>query len=93
VRVGERGDAIVAQGRPRQTIDEAGADWIGDDCEHNRHSAGRPKQLLHGTATGEDEVRAKREQCRRVFPNTVGIAPAPAIVDPHIATVGPAQLL
>ena len=26
-------------------------------------------------------------------PMALGIAPAPAIVDPHIATVGPAQLL
>jgi hypothetical protein len=28
-----------------------------------------------------------------VFANIVGIASAPAIVDPHIAAVGPAQLV
>ena len=27
--------------RPRQAIDEAGADRIGDDREHDRHGAGR----------------------------------------------------
>ena len=32
--------------RPRQAIDEAGADWIGDDHEYDRHGASRLKQLL-----------------------------------------------
>jgi hypothetical protein len=36
---------------------------------------------------------ANRDQFRRVFANVVGIASTPAGVDPHVATVGPAQLL
>ena len=35
----------------------------------------------------------ERDQFRRVFANAVGIACAPAVIDPHVAAVGPAQLL
>ena len=42
---------------------------------------------------GQDDVRRERDQFRRVFANAVGIARAPANVDPHVAAVGPAQLL
>ena len=34
--------------RPRQIIDEAGADRIGDLHEHDRHGAGRLQQRPHG---------------------------------------------
>ena len=30
--------------RPRQAFNEASTDWIGDDHEHNRHSAGSLQQ-------------------------------------------------
>ena len=33
--------------RPRQAIDEAGADWIDNDREHDRHVAGRLLQRAH----------------------------------------------
>ena len=36
--------------RPRQAIDETGADRIGDDHEHDRHGAGRLQQRPHGRA-------------------------------------------
>ena len=36
--------------RPRQAVDEAGADRIGDDREHDRHGAGRLQQRPHGRA-------------------------------------------
>src|SRR6516164_6170556 len=38
------------------------------------------------------KVWRERGQFRSIFANIVGIAPAPAIVDPHVAAVGPAQL-
>ena len=44
-------------------------------------------------ASGQDDVRRERDQFRRVFANVVGIARAPAGVDPHVAAVGPAQFL
>ena len=44
-------------------------------------------------AIGQDDVGCEREQFRRVRANAVGIARAPAIVDPHVAPVGPAQFL
>ena len=44
-------------------------------------------------AGGQDDVRRERDQFRRVSANVGGIARAPAIVDPHVAAVDPAQLL
>ena len=44
-------------------------------------------------ASGQDDVRRERDQFRRVSANAFGIACAPADVDPHVAAVGPAQLL
>jgi hypothetical protein len=43
--------------------------------------------------TGQDDVWRERDQFRRVFASRVGIACAPAILDPHVAAVAPAQLL
>ena len=80
--------------RPRQAFDEAGADRIGDDREHDRHRAGRLQQRPHGRAArGQDHVRRERGQFRRVFANVVGAACGPAIVDPHVLPDDPAQLL
>ena len=42
---------------------------------------------------GQDDVRRERDQFGRVSANVVGIAVGPAGVDPHVAAVGPAQLL
>src|SRR5215831_12015615 len=44
-------------------------------------------------AAGQDDVRTERDQLCRVFTSTIGIAGAPTPVDPHIAALGPAQLL
>ena len=74
--------------RPRQAVDEAGADRIGDDREHDRHRAGRLQQRPHGRgAVGQDDVRRERGQFRRVFANLGGIGRGPAGVDPHVAAV------
>ncbi len=40
-----------------------------------------------------DHVRAERDQFRRVFTNAIGVASSRAIIDPHIATYGPAQCI
>ena len=40
---------------------------------------------------GQDDVRRKRDQFRRVFANAVGNTPGPAEVDPHVLTIGPIQ--
>src|SRR5262245_46871359 len=80
--------------RSRQALDEACADGIGDIHEHDRHGAGRALQLSRGRgATGQDNVRRERDQFRRESANAVGIARTPAILDPHVAAVDPAQLL
>jgi Resolvase, N terminal domain len=44
---------------PRQTIDEAGTNRIGDEREYDRHSAGYLEQRLHGRANSQDDVRRK----------------------------------
>ena len=47
--------------RPRQTLDEAGADRIGDDREHDRHRAGSLQQRPQGRgAMGKNDVRRER---------------------------------
>ncbi|HEY5130994.1 MAG TPA: hypothetical protein VIJ35_27510 [Bradyrhizobium sp.] len=78
--------------RPRQAADEAAADRIDDDREHDRHGAGRLQQRPHWSgAMGQDDVRRERGQFRRVSANLGGIGAGPAGVDPHVAADDPAQ--
>ena len=80
--------------RPRQAVDEAGADRIGDDPRTQSARCGSPVATVpRRRAAGHDDVRRERDQFRRVFANVVGIACGPARVDPHVAAVSPAQLL
>jgi hypothetical protein len=44
-------------------------------------------------ATSQDDVRRERGQFRRISANAFGIAGGPAIVNLHVAAVGPAQFL
>src|SRR5215470_14776740 len=44
-------------------------------------------------ASGQDDIGRERDQFRRMFANALHIAPGPAGIDLHIATIGPAQLL
>jgi hypothetical protein len=56
--------------RPRQAVNEAGADRIASNREHDRHGAGRLQQRSHGRgAMGQDDVRRERGQFRRVSAN------------------------
>ena len=65
--------------RLRQTIDETGADWIGDIREHDRHAAGRLQQRRHGrVARPKYDVRRERDQFGRVSANEFGICPRPS---------------
>src|SRR6516165_7999485 len=76
---------------PRQTLDETGADWIRDNHEYDRHSMGSLKHIRRGRAARcYDHVRSKCCQFRRIFPQGLSIAIAPAIFELHIATLGPA---
>ena len=80
--------------RPRQAVNEASGDRIGDDREHDRHGAGRLQQRPHGRgAMGQDDVGYERGQFRRVSANFGGIGRGPAGVDAYDAADAPAQLL
>ena len=80
--------------RPRQAVDEAGADRIGDDREHDRHRAGCLQQRPRGCRTvRDDHVRRKRGQFGSVPANVDRIASGPADVDAQVAADGPARLL
>src|SRR5262249_43332429 len=46
-----------------------------------------------GAGKCHDDVRSERDQLHREFAKAISIACGPAIIDPHIAAVGPAQLL
>src|SRR5262249_31352193 len=76
--------------RPRQTIDEAGADWIAGDREHDRHRPGCLKHWPRSTAHGQDDIRRERDQFRRVFARVFDSACGPAIINPHVAAIDPA---
>jgi hypothetical protein len=74
--------------------DETLAHRIGSVREHDGHRTRRLSQCAHFRASvGNDDVWGKCEQFRRVFANALGIACAPACVDPHVCTDGPPQLL
>src|SRR5262249_50310446 len=80
--------------RPRQTIDEAGADWIRDDREHNGHGSAHLEQRRHACiATRQDNIRRDRDQFRSMAANAVGVGGGPAGVELHVATNRPARLL
>ena len=89
----ERGEAGGVAARPRQAVDEAGADRIGTltntigtvrivGCSGSSVEPPVAKMTSGASATNS---AAYRRMC-------VGIARAPANVDPHVAAVGPAQL-
>src|SRR6516162_4288696 len=79
--------------RLRQTIDEAGTDWIGYDREHHRHGVRRLKyRSCRKAASGHDHVRRERDQFFGLFATGGGIAPSKAVVDPYVAALRPAQL-
>src|SRR5262245_22845926 len=80
--------------RLRQTIDEASADWIGDDREHDRDAVRRLKERsCRKTASGHDDVRRERDQFFGLFAGSGRIAPSKAVVDPYFAARRPAKLL
>ena len=90
----EDGKARRVTARMRQAVDVAGAHRIGDEDEHNRHGTGQLLQRSHScAASGQDNVRRERYQFLRVFADVIGIAGAPAAVDPHVAAINPAKLL
>ena len=69
------------------------ADWIDGGREYDRHGASRLQQQRHDPcAMGQDDVRGKRGQFRRVSANVGGTGSGPAGVDPQVAADGPVQL-
>src|SRR5262249_43765673 len=72
--------------RPAPTGSGVNANTIGTArvALSNCSSAGLPG--------GENNVRRAGGQFRRMFPSSVDIAAAPAVIDPYIAPLDPAQL-
>src|SRR5262249_32660113 len=80
--------------RPRQALNIASADRIRDLSKHDGHRAGGLLQRRYGRGAGrQDDVRRERDQFRRVSTDAVGIARAPAIIDPYVTPDYPAQFL
>src|SRR5262249_30060585 len=77
-----------------KAINEAGADGVDDIQEHHRHSVHRLLQCYYGRgAASQDDIGRECDQFRRIYATAVGIESTPTVVDPHVATDGPAQLL
>jgi len=80
--------------RTRQAVHEASTDWIGYDYEYDRHGAGGLQRRSHGrTALGQNDVWRECDQFFRIFTDAPGLTGAPAILNPYVATVSPAQFL
>ena len=89
VVIAEAGD--VAAGA-RQARDEALADRIGDEREHDRDRACLPPQRLdRRAALGQEHLGAERDQFRRVALEERGVAAGPAPVDAQIAALVPVE--
>src|ERR1700730_5814671 len=91
LKIGEAGDVAS---RVSLTVDEMASDGIGDLCEHDRYRAG----LLfeggdHGRGVTDDQIGFLFDELARETLDLVGIARAPAIVDPDVAAGAPAQIL
>ena len=66
----------------------------GSGREANGARAGRPLQCLNAWGgRGQNDVRRERQKLLGISLKTTGVARCPAVVDPHVAAVGPAQLL
>src|SRR5215469_12811314 len=79
---------------PRQAVDEAGSNWIGNKHEYDRQRARGLEQRLRPTgAIGEDHVGRERNQLGRDLATNVGAAGGPAVHHPHVAAIDPAQFL
>src|SRR5262249_41844676 len=75
-------------------VDEARADRIGDEPEHDRNGASYLPQRRNGrTARDKDYIRCQRHQFGGVFARIVNIASAPAVLDLNVVPDSPAQLL
>ncbi len=62
--------------------------------EHDRYGTGRLQQRPQSRgASCQDDVWRELNQFGRIFANAIGIARPPAGLDPHVAAVGPPQLL
>ena len=70
--------------RARQARNEAGADRVDDNHEHDRHGAGRLQQRRRGrgASRSDEDVRRQRGQFGRVSAKLVGIGRGPADFDP-----------
>jgi hypothetical protein len=80
--------------RPRQARDEAGTDRVGDAGEHDWQGARCLQQRRQRRgARHQEDVGRERDQFMRVFARVSSISPAPAVFDPQVAALGPAQLL
>ena len=89
-----RGKTGGVPARARQARDDAHGDRVADVREHDGHGAGRLLQCLNAWGgRGQNDVRRERQKLLGISVKATGIARCPAIVDPHVAAVGPAQLL
>jgi hypothetical protein len=78
----------------RHALDDARANRIGDEHEHDRYGACRAPQWLYRSAPrSEDQVGRKRDQLRCVFACVILAAPGPAVVDLNVVANAPTRLL
>src|SRR5215472_16423854 len=79
---------------PREALDIAGGDRVGDTREYDRHGAGRFQQRFDGGACGgQNDVRRESDRFGCVPSHGFGAAGTPAIVDSYILPDRPTRLL
>jgi len=88
---GEAGDVAA---RPREACDKPIADRIGDHREHNRCDLGPAMQRRQDRGTGRhNHVCAKGVELggERLYGRRFGPITNPALFDPYIAAIDPAE--
>ena len=89
-RIFEVGEARNISSGPGQIADITGADRVSDQREHDRNGAALLQQGRNGRAgMSQDDVGRTGGQLRGVLAHDIGVARAPAIIDPDVLADGP----
>ncbi len=91
----EQAETSGVAARPRQALDDSQRrpDRLIATNTIGIGAVGLQQLPQAPAASGQDDVGRERDQFRHAFANALGIARGPAVVDPHVAPIGPAQLL
>ncbi len=91
LQIGEAGDVAAGFGK---AVDEAAADRIGDLREDDGDRPGlRLERCDHRGGMADDQIELHLDEFAREIADALGVARAPAVLDPDVAAAAPAEFL